>query len=252
MSNRRYIAAREGRPVLEVLSQPLFDTKELPEHACSMLTFFLNPAQYSHLSNMQASGQLPNPQRFHVTGIGIELLSVDTDGFVINREKEVQRQQLFEACWFEFVIGAKPYLDIPVTRFFQNAIPQDHHHKVISRFFGPRNVAPEEFKEKLDEYKDAPLQVIIGDLPEKDFMYDITVYKGGRPLRVVVTDRPRNYYYYDLTVPVGDKKDAIEIPPQQAFKATFTWESTPSYDMSELGTVLLRVYLEGYKWREVQ
>jgi hypothetical protein len=116
---RRVIATEAGTPTLEGVKQELYDTKLYPGLGTPLLEFFRNPAQGELLSNMQASGQLPSPQEFHILGIAVEIFPLPdrtTSRNRISKEWAEDKRMVLEGALFKFNVGVKNYLTLPLMR----------------------------------------------------------------------------------------------------------------------------------------
>jgi hypothetical protein len=116
---RRVIASEAGTPTLEGVKQELYDTKLYPGLGTPLLEFFRNPGQGELLSNMQASGQLPSPQEFHVLGIAVEIFPLPdqvTSRLRNSKEWIEDKRRVLEGALFKFYVGVKNYLTLPLMR----------------------------------------------------------------------------------------------------------------------------------------
>jgi len=117
---RRIAPAPAGVPALEPVRQDLYDTK-LQDGTVSTLEFFRNPgiAGLAELAtNMQANGQLPYPQQFHVFGLNLELVPYFPEEAQtgVDEAHWQNKKKVLETAFFRFHIGSKTYLIDPAKR----------------------------------------------------------------------------------------------------------------------------------------
>ena len=124
---RRIAPSPAGVPALEPIRQDLYDTKE-QDGTVSTLEFFRNPGiagQAELATNMQANGQLPYPQQFHVFGLNLEMIPVFGEDKVIGTDRVhwENKKKVLELCFIRFRIGSKDYLVDPAKRIPQGLGP---------------------------------------------------------------------------------------------------------------------------------
>jgi len=121
----RYAVNRPGQ--IEAIRQPLYDYQTYAAAGQTSLTFFAVPNGQSSKTlsdtNMETAGSLPNPKRFLVLGISVQMFpgtvlpsaAAATNGIdsFVNDVWEV-----FSATsYLELFIGSKSYIQAPVNAF---------------------------------------------------------------------------------------------------------------------------------------
>ena len=120
----KYAVNRRGQ--YEVLKQPLYDYQTYALAGATSFTFFTIPNGQSGKTladtNMESAGQLPNPKRFLIRGIEIQLfpgvfpslapMGAAVDNFV-NDVWEIFRA----TAYLELFIGSKAYVQAPLNMF---------------------------------------------------------------------------------------------------------------------------------------
>lgn len=209
MSQRRYIEAKAGLPVREVIRQCLYDTKVIPQGGVNSLSFFTTPTAGFLFSNMVGQGAMPKPQEFYTLGMAVELfpgITVGIDNGVTDTWASFKKK-ILETAYVEFWVGAKRYLLSPLKR-----VPQG---------VGPAGIGV--------GGEDANAIVMTNGLQDINHFWETAVRNMG-------------------------KKKPVKITSQQAFSVMITWPTAAQANPG-FGTgydALIRVYLVGYKWREVQ
>lgn len=295
MAERKYVPTAPGMPVRELVYHEIYDTKEIfPDNRVVHTDFFRNPnAGGLYLSNMTASGQLHRPQEFYLFGIGLEFFN-ETGTFLYppygNIEAAKKKKQNFEELKMTFLekaemsfrIGAKSYLEVPLSRFFAGQ-EMPSSVSVLSTTDFPRIIPkPLESEEsegseeggvteeqsqakdaasgsgvdvskKLLYDQDAPLFVGIGNPIKEGFHHHVMIERfKKKPLHVIVTDQEPMMGYIDLTVIQRGKRQPLHIPAQQSFLVSVNWHyGNMVYREEDLGKLWMRFFLRGYLIREI-
>jgi hypothetical protein len=218
---RRVVAQPVGRAALEVVKQDLYDTQDYPATGLGVLEFFKNPNVNGELwTNMVASGQLPNPQKFEVEGIAVEIFpellafyGTDVTAFAeFAIGWSADKAAILDGAWLKLKVGVKDYLTIPLRR--------------IPGGVGPAGLA-------------------IGSLEVVDNSALTT--HGIQDVK----------HCYDVTIRLSGATRPILVPSQQSFLVALYWPNVITHgllDVAGKATVVakIRVYLIGTYYREVQ
>lgn len=217
---RRVIAQPQGKAALEVVRQDLYDTQDYPAAGVGVLEFFKNPNVNGELwTNMVASGQLPNPQKFEVEGIAVEIFPAldafyGTDllafaEFAMGWSSD--KAAILDGAWLKLKVGVKDYLTIPLRRI-------------------PGGVGPAGFA--------------VGSLEAVDNSALMT--HGIQDVK----------HCYDVTIRLSGATRPILVPSQQSFLVALYWPAIITHGLlnSKGGAIAakIRVYLIGNYYREVQ
>lgn len=102
-------------PMVELIREDLFDTKELFFDTFTLF-FFQDPNPNKRLSNLYTSGMLPDGKEFYIGQIRVDIIQARTEEQGGLREDvwQVFRRRLFERGFFRFLINDKYYLRIPL------------------------------------------------------------------------------------------------------------------------------------------
>ena len=180
---RRVAPAPPGVPALETIRQDLYDTK-VQDGLVSTLEFFRNPGiagQAELATNMQANGQLPYPQQFHVFGINLEFIPTFGEGASVSYDNAFwqNKKKVLELCFMRFRIGSKDYLVDPAKR--------------IPAGLGPAGFA--NGAQAIDAFPTNGLQDI-------QHYYDVTIRQGGKikPIHIPA----QQSFFIQLVWPFGN------------------------------------------------
>lgn len=210
---RRYVAKRPGRVVREVVKWELFDTKAYAAAGVATLRFFLNPTAGPINSNMSTSGMLPNPQKFDAYGIAVEIFP----------DYDQVRATGIEEDWAaekkKIREGAWLQLNVGVKPYLIQPLVRI-----------PEGLGGAGLTAGADETTGAVNEMLL-----THGMQDIK-------------------HFYPLFVRLKGEDVPIEIPSQQSFYVDIFWPTIIAINATgRTGLhVLVRVYLIGHMFREVQ
>lgn len=103
-NSRRVIKNEQGRAIVEVTKQPLYDKRQVAASGAQIIEFFRNQNNSSLLfTNMATSGMLPTPHAFNLYGITI------MPQFGLN---EADLIKFYNESHFEFKASGKALLQI--------------------------------------------------------------------------------------------------------------------------------------------
>lgn len=234
VEERRVIAEAQGIPLLEPIANDLYDTKVYPNAGINILEFFKNPGVVAPpagvsavdpiYTNMPVNGQLASPQSFEVKGIVVEMFMnlIETANLWIEKQMgppdwswASAKKRIREVGWIRFKIGSKDYLIEPLQRIPEGVGPSG------LGVGGPGAV------------------VFLGN--------QIAITHGVQDIK----------NYYDMTIIADESKIPLLIPSQQNFVVQLYWPTLVPIgswgaEPMVFPTSLIRVYLLGYWWREVQ
>jgi len=206
----------------ELVRYTYYDTVELPETGVSEMNLFIPQGKGRLYSNWPPNG-IEEPNSFYLVGLMINLLLLDGNIFT-----RLQAKELIEGAFFQFIIGDKIYLEVPVNSVVNALIPADAP-KIYKYTFSTPNLGSEDFT-----------QLSISEKIEKPEVLEKTIFNP----------EPGDYFY-GMCVFMRGKLSPLHIHWAQAVRAKLSWEVSPQYDKEDLGRVFVRVSMIGVKARDI-